>query len=942
MAVESKVFDGAQAKPPSVLDENGEMAKNYDFKSVEEALYAWWLQKGYMKPDMKAQKPAYTIPMPPPNVTGYLHMGHALFVALQDILARFWRMRGHPTLWVPGTDHAGIATQLQVEKALLAEGTSRVEIGRDAFLKRVWEWKEEKGGYILKQMQRLGASADWSRERFTLEPDMSDAVAEAFVRLHEQGLVYRGDYMVNWSPNLQTAISDLEVEYAEEEGRLFYFRYDLADGSGHLPVATTRPETILGDTAVCVHPEDDRYKSFVGKEVKVPMSDRTIPVITDDYVDMDFGTGALKITPGHDTNDYEIGKRHDLPTINILNKDASLNENAGPYAGLDRFEAREKLWQDMEDAGIAIKAEKHMQRVPRSQRGGEVVEPLVSSQWFVRSKGMADQALEAVRTGETVIIPDRFEKTWNNWLENNRDWCVSRQLWWGHRIPVWYVNDQEDVYVVARNEAEALEKARKEHGDDVSLRQEDDVLDTWFSSGLWPFATLGWPKDEASEDSDYAKFYPTAVLETGYDILFFWVARMMMLGKQMTGKAPFKYVYLHGLVRDAQGRKMSKTTGNVIDPLETMDSFGADALRYSLTTGVTPGQDIPLSMEKIEANSNFANKLWNTGRFVKLSALRGVPDEQLASIAVETPMTAAELGELRLAERWAISQCHQMVDGVREALEKYNFGEAGRLVYVSLWDNYADWYIEASKTRLQGGQAERDPKSAQESRRALVYVLDLTLRALHPYMPFITEILWQQLPRAAGQEALMVASWPEVEGGKLPVDNEAIKGFESLQSLVRLVRNARAEYNVELGKKIPATIAVSNPEMQSIVSEEAAVVCSLAKIDPEAFSIETVSSSGEVPAALANEKTVHIVVAEGLEAWLPLSGMVDPKKELARLTKQLTKIQREADGLAKRVDSPGFLSKAPPELVEETRGQLQDKRDQMALIQKSLDELSAS
>jgi len=923
----SAVEDSTLCKPPSIL-EDGELAKQYDFARVEAPLYEWWEQQGYFKPNDKEGE-SYVLPMPPPNVTGRLHMGHAMFVALQDILARFHRMKGGPTLWLPGTDHAGIATQLLVERALAEEGTSRQELGREAFLERVWAWKEEKGGAITGQMRRLGASADWSRERFTLEPEMSAAVTEAFVTLHERGLIYKGDYMVNWSPHLQTAVSDLEVEYSEEEGKLYYFKYMLADpaeggGADHLPVATTRPETILGDTAVCVHPEDPRYKHLIGKTVVVPTQGREIPIIADEYVDMEFGTGALKITPGHDPNDYELGKKHALPTINIMNRDASINEAGGPYAGLDRFECRERLWADMGAAGLVLKADPHTQRVPRSQRGGEVIEPMVSTQWFCRMGGMAEKSLEAVRSGEIKIIPERFEKTWYNWLENIHDWCISRQLWWGHRIPVYYA-EGHDGYFVARSQEEAEAQAKAALGvDSVALRQDDDVLDTWFSSGLWPFATVGWPN---TESEDFKRFYPAKCLETGYDILFFWVARMVMMGIEFTGKAPFEVIYMHGLVRDASGQKMSKTKGNVIDPIDTLEKYGTDALRYSLVTGVTPGQDVPLSMEKVESNRNFANKLWNAGRFI-LGNLKDLPAEERAALAVRGPMSAEELAALPLPEQHIVSLCHELANDVTASLDAYNLGDAGSKIYQFLWDEYADWYIESSKTRMRTDQAAM-------ARRVLVYVFDTCLRLLHPFMPYVTEVLWQELPRAG--DALMVAPWPKPAGeAALPVAAGAVRRYRALQALVRAVRNARAEYNVDQGRKVEAAVQVADPVLRAELAAEAAALALLGRLDAEKLSV------GELTGASPyEEKAVRLVVQDGVEAYLPLAGMVDFAKEKKRLEKQLKKIEKELDGLDKRLNSSGFADKAPPEVLEATRQQAAEKREQVATIQASIKEIEA-
>jgi len=849
-------------------------------------------------------------------------------------------------LWLPGTDHAGIATQLQVEKALIAEGTTREEVGRDEFLKRTWQYKEEQGGHITRQLRSLGASADWTRERFTMDADLSEAVVEAFVRLHEKGLVYRGEYMVNWAPMLQTAVSDLEVEYSDEEGKLFYFKYMVEGGEEFLPVATTRPETIMGDTAVCVHPEDTRYKHLVGKKAIVPMSNgRTIPIIADEYVDMEFGTGALKITPGHDPNDYAIGKKFDLEIINIMNKDGSMNGEAGQYEGLDRFDCREKLWEDMEGDGLVIKVEPHQQRVPRSQRGGEVIEPLVSSQWFVKTEGMGAKALKAVEDGDMKIVPQRFEKIWNNWLTDIHDWCVSRQLWWGHRIPVWYIGESgESEYIVARNEGEARKQAvEKGHPEDVILRQEEDVLDTWFSSGLWPFATVGWPFTEGEEDSDLARFYPGTCLETGYDILFFWVARMAMMGLELTGKAPFDVIYLHGLVRAADGSKMSKTKGNVVDPLDTVAEYGADSLRYSLVTGVTPGQDIPLNMEKIEANRNFANKLWNCCKFVTDNALKGADEEEMKTLGVNGPIGKEEFEKLSLPERYIVSKCHSLVASVTSDIENYQLGAAGSKVYEFLWDEFADWYIEISKTRLYEGAGGGGEEEAKAARRVLVYILDTSLRLLHPYMPYVTEQLWHHIPRPSATEdqvahALMLADWPQMDDEvPLTTSEEAVSSFESFQALTRSIRNARAEYNVEPGKRISATI-VAKGSLKDEISAEVKSLVALAKLDPEQV-IVVEAGSDEAKAAAAVE-SVQLVVQDGVEAYLPLSGLIDPVKERKRLEKQSEKIEKEIQKLAGRLQSKGFVDKAPAAVVDKAKNELAELEDQAAKIKSSLEALS--
>ena len=711
-------------------------------------------------------------------------------------------------------------------------------------------------------------------------------------------------------------------------------------------MATTRPETICGDTAVCVHPDDERYKHLIGKKVIVPRSDgRSIPVIADEYVDMEFGTGALKITPGHDPNDYEIGKKFDLPIINIMNKDGSMNANAGPYENLDRFDCREKLWRDMEEDGLVIKVDPHTQRVPRSQRGGEIIEPLVSSQWFVKTEGMGAKALAAVQNGDIKIVPQRFDKTWSNWLTDIHDWCVSRQLWWGHRIPVWYVGETGDKeYVVARNENEARQKAVElGHPSDVLLRQDEDVLDTWFSSGLWPFATVGWPQNEGVEDSDLSRFYPSTCLETGYDILFFWVARMVMMGLELTGESPFQVIYLHGLVRAADGTKMSKTKGNVIDPIDTVVEYGADSLRYSLVTGNTPGQDVPLNMEKIETNRNFANKLWNCCKFVTGNALKDMQEEELQNLGVTGPMGKEEFDALLLPERYIVSKCHSLVDSVTNDLEKYQLGAAGSKVYEFLWDEYADWYIEISKTRLYEGAGGGDVNEAHAARRVLVYILDTSLRLLHPYMPFVTEQLWHHLPRAVSDEnraanALMLSDWPQMDDSSPLITSEtAVSQFECFQALTRKIRNARAEYNVEPGKRISAVVVASGVVLEVLKTEIKSLVA-LARLDPEQVLI--VEANSDEARNAMQQDSVHLVVQDGVDAYLPMSGLIDPVKERLRLQKQNEKLAIEIKKLSSRLESAGFTDKAPPDVVAKAKSELAELQEQAAKVQSSLSALS--
>jgi valyl-tRNA synthetase len=892
-----------------------ELPKTYDFSETEDRLYQWWWDSGYFKPANDPNNPdfdpdiePFVISIPPANVTGSLHLGHAMFVSLEDLMIRYHRMKGEPTLWVPGVDHAGIATQLQIEKMLRQQGTSRHEVGREKFLEYAWEWKEKYGGIITQQIRRLGASCDWSREHFTLDEGLSKAVREAFVSLYEKGWIYRGPRMINWSPGLQTAVSDLEVEYSQEPGKLYYFRYMIADSDEFIPVATTRPETILGDTAVAVHPEDDRFVNLVGKKALVPILGREIPVIADEYVDREFGTGALKITPAHDPNDYDIGMRHDLEFINVLNKDATINENGGPYEGLDRFDCREKLWADMEDAGLTLKVEPYILKVPRSQRGGEIVEPIISTQWFVDVQEMAEAALKVVREGQIEIIPERFKKVYNNWMENIRDWCISRQLWWGHRIPVWYCEECGGV-TVAREDPDVCE-----HCGSPKLKQDPDVLDTWFSSGLWPFSTLGWP--EQTPDLDY--FYPTSVMETGYDILFFWVARMIMAGLEFTGEIPFHTVYLHGLIRDENGQKMSKTKNNVIDPLEVMDDLGTDALRFTLLVGSTPGNDMNLSLDKVEANRNFANKLWNAGRFI-IHNLQNMPSSPEGE------------PEWTLADSWIWARHKQLRKTVNRLFESYQFGEAGRQIYDFFWTEFADWYVEISKDQIAEG-GDRAFYTVQN----LVRIFDTCLRFLHPFTPFVTEELWVHLkatsqevsnqvePQEGWSDALIIAQWPEPLGmdGR---EEKAIEDFTLIQEMVRAIRNIRAEYKVQPGHMIACMISAGGK--QDVIQSQQQTFVSLAGVDPEALTI--VDKPIE-----PSEDHVTLVVTP-VEITLPLAGLVDVEAERERLEKELVEAQSQIDRLEKLLASP-FADKAPPDVVQKERVKLATYKETAERIHQQL------
>jgi valyl-tRNA synthetase len=885
------------------MSEN-ELPKAYDFKSTEPRIYAMWEQGGYFKPSNDPNLPGFdpdrkpfVISIPPPNVTGELHLGHVLFVAMEDLMIRYHRMKGIPSLWVPGSDHAGIATQSQVEKMLRKEGTSREQVGREEFERRTWEWKHKYGGIITNQIRRIGASCDWDRERFTLDEGLSRAVREAFVRLYEKGLIYRGPRLINWSPGLKTAVSDLEVEYSEEAGTLYYFKYMLADSNSgeFIPVATTRPETILADTAVAVHPDDERYRAFIGRQVLVPILGRSIPVIADEYVTREFGSGALKITPGHDPNDYEIGLRHDLPVLSMLDNAARVTEVGGPYQGLDRFECRTKIWADMGAAGLTLKEQPHMLNVPRSQRGGEIIEPMISTQWFVKIQPLADAAIEAVRDGRIRILPERFEKVYFNWLENIKDWCISRQLWWGHRIPVWYCGECTTQICTREDPSECPQCGS------TQLAQDEDVLDTWFSSGLWPFSTLGWPE----ETPDYKYFYPTTMMETGYDILFFWVARMIMDGLEFTGKVPFETVYLHGLIRDETGRKMSKSYGNNIDPLPVMEDLGTDALRFTMLVGSTPGNDTSLSLKKVESNRNFANKIWNASRFV-LNAITSLPKD--------SPFPTGQ--DWTLADSWIWARLQNLVREVERLFQTYQYGEAGRQVYEFFWNEFADWYVEAAKLQLGKGDA-----LAYQTAETLARVLDICLRLLHPFTPFVTEELWGHLRRALldsplkaicddWSEVLIIARWPEPrpeEGWE--AEHQA--DFSLVQELVRSIRNLRAENNVKANRRIPATLV--GGDLTPLLREQADLIASLAYLDAGKLNIYE---------SLVDKPQDCIVGVTGsIEVYLPLAGLVDLAEERSRLEKELAQTISQVERLVALLGSD-FAQKAPEAVVTREREKL--------------------
>ena len=888
-----------------------ELPKAYDFKSTEPRIYEMWETGGYFQPWNDPNKPGFdpnvkpfVISIPPPNVTGELHLGHAMFVSMEDLMIRYHRMKGIPALWVPGTDHAGIATQLMVERDLLKnEEVTREELGREEFVKRTWEWKRKYGGIITTQIRRLGASCDWSRERFTLDEGLSRAVREAFVRLYEKRLIYRGPRLINWSPGLKTAVSDLEVEYSEEEATLYYFRYKLKDSDEFIPVATIRPETILGDTAVAVHPDDERYKKYIGRQVVVPILQREIPVIADDYVSMEFGTGALKITPGHDPNDYAIAQRHNLPIISVLDISAKVNENGGPYKGQDRFEARKNMWADMKKAGLVIKTEPYRTTIPRSQRGGEIVEPMISTQWFVTIEPLAQAALQAVRDGRIKIVPERFEKTYFNWLDASRikDWCISRQLWWGHRIPVWYCPDGH-MTTGRKDPTQCGTCGSKD------IHQDEDVLDTWFSSGLWPFSTLGWPK----ETSDLKYFYPTSYMETGYDILFFWVARMIMMGLEFTGEAPFHTVYLHGLIRDEHGRKMSKTYGNVIDPLIVMDDFGTDALRFTLLVGSSPGNDTSLSVKKVEANRNFANKIWNVGRFV-VTAIASLEDER--STTDNGQLSMVDRQKWSLADSWIQARLRQLVRDVERLFQTFQYGEAGRQIYEFLWSDFADWYVEIAKGQMQNEEGKA------RTVEVLAHVFDTALRLLHPFTPFVTEELWGHLREAIQNSslfplatdwpnALIVAKWPEPSELE-DWEETKITDFTLVQEIVRSIRNLRAERSITPSKHLAVTIAAGSKV--DLLREQSQVLVALAGLRETELVIEE-SLTGKPGDSVA-------LVVGSVEIYLPLAGMVDLAEEKARLEKELKEAESHIERLEKLL-AGDFANKAPAHLVAKEREKL--------------------
>ena len=868
-----------------------ELNKVYEPSQVEDRIYKFWLDGNMFRADPDPEKEPYCIVMPPPNITGQLHMGHALDNTLQDILIRWKRMSGYSALWVPGTDHASIATEAKIVEQMRKEGISKDDIGRDGFLERAWEWKKQYGGRIVSQLKKIGSSCDWSRERFTMDEGCTKAVKDVFVKYYEKGYIYRGERIINWCPHCKTSISNAEVEYEDQAGHFWHLRYPLTDGSGYVELATTRPETLLGDTAIAVNPKDERYKDIVGKTVLLPLVNREIPVVADSYVDMEFGTGVVKITPAHDPNDFEVGARHDLPIINVLTEDAKIVEDYPAYAGMDRYEARKKIVEDLEKGGFLVRVEDHEHNVGTCYRCGTTVEPRVSLQWFVKMKELAKPAIEAVRTGETKFIPARFDKNYYHWMEDIRDWCVSRQLWWGHRIPAFYCDDCGEMVVTRENSA-VCPKCGKQ------MRQDPDTLDTWFSSALWPFSTLGWP--EQTKELEY--YYPTNTLVTGYDIITFWVSRMMVAGMEHMHQKPFSTVLIHGLVRDAQGRKMSKSLGNGIDPLEIIDNYGADALRFMLATGNSPGNDMRFMEEKVKASRNFANKIWNAARFIMMNLPEGFKAEKLPE-------------KLNVEDKWVVSKFNTLAKEVGDNLDKFELGVAVQKLYDFIWDVYCDWYIELTKPRIAaGGETEAI------AQQVLVWVMKGMLKLLHPFMPFITEEIWQALVNDG--TAIMLQQFPVYDEKLQYTEDEAM--FEKIIAGIKGIRNCRGEMNVPPSKKAKLFIETAQKDVFS----------------QGRMFFERLAYASEVNISeKVEEKDCVTVVTDSARFFIPLSDIIDVEKETARLNKDKAKIQKDIDFLSKKLSNQGFIAKAPAALIEAEKIKLAKAEEKMAKISESLDSL---
>ncbi len=870
------------------MTEEKNLSKKYNPQEVEAGRYEKWLEQDLFKPSGDQKVKPYSIVIPPPNVTGKLHLGHAWDTTLQDMLIRQKRMQGFDTLWLPGMDHAGIATQAKVEEKLRQQGISRYDLGREKFVDQVWEWKEEYASHIREQWAKMGLSLDYSRERFTLDDGLSEAVRKVFVTLYEKGLIYRGEYIINWDPQARTALSDIEVIHKEIEGAFYHMSYELADGSGVVEIATTRPETMLGDTAIAVHPEDERYQALIGKKVILPLVNKEIPVIADTYVDMEFGTGVVKITPAHDPNDFEVGNRHDLPRVNVMNENGTMNDLAGKYAGMDRFEARKAIVSDLKEIGRLIKIEKMIHNVGHSERTGVVIEPRLSTQWFVKMAPLAEKAMKNQETDDAVeFFPPRFNQTFLRWMENVHDWVISRQLWWGHQIPAWYHKETGEMYVGM----EAPENSEE-------WVQDPDVLDTWFSSALWPFSTMGWPDENSA---DYQRYFPTSTLVTGYDIIFFWVSRMIFQSLEFTDRRPFENVLIHGLIRDEQGRKMSKSLGNGIDPMEVIEKYGADALRWFLSNGSAPGQDVRFSYEKMDAAWNFINKIWNASRFVIMNS-EGMTVEDITLT-----------GEKTVADRWILTRLNETIAKVTELFDHFEFGEAGRQLYNFIWDDFCDWYIEMSKEVLYGD----DAVSKQTTQSILVHTLDQILRLLHPIMPFVTEEIWQHIPHQG--TSLVVADYPVVH----PEFNDetASKGMEVLKELIRSVRNIRSEVNTPLSKPITLMIKINDPKIGQFLTENTSYIERFCNPEELTISSEIVAPDLAMSAVLT-----------GAEIFLPLAGLINIEEEIKRLEKELAKWTDEVKRVQGKLGNERFVANAPAEVVEAERAKEKDYLDKQAAV----------
>ena len=878
------------------------LSKTYNPKDFEDRLYKYWSDNGYFKAHVDKSKKPYTIMMPPPNVTGSLHMGHALNNTIQDILIRWKRMDGYEALWLPGTDHASISTEAKVVEKIKSEGKSKEELGRERFLEEDWDWTHKYGGTIKNQLKKLGVSCDWSRDRFTLDEGLSNAVEEVFIKLYEKGLIYRGDRIINWCPNCRTAISDAEVEHEDSEGHIWYIRYPIKDSNDYIAIATTRPETMLGDLAIAVNPEDKRYKDLIGKVAILPLMNREIPIIADEYVEMEFGTGAVKITPSHDPNDFEVGARHELGQCIIMSEDGSINSEGGEYQGLERYEARKKIVEDLEKQGYLIEIKDHQNAVGHCERCNTVVEPLISKQWFVKMEPLAKPALEAYRKGEVNFIPERFGKIYTNWLENIKDWCISRQLWWGHRLPVYYCDDCNEI-IVSRTKPEKCNKCNS-----TNLHQDTDTLDTWFSSALWPFSTLGWP--EKTEDLEY--FFPTDVLITGYDIIFFWVVRMVFSSIEQMGEVPFKDVFLTGLVRDSQGRKMSKSLGNGIDPLEVIDEYGADALRFTLVTGNTPGNDMRFYLERVEANRNFANKLWNATRFVLMNLEEEIIEHEL------------NLENLEEEDKWILSRLNTVIKDVTENLDRYEIGMAAQKIYDFIWDEYCDWYIEMVKSRLYGD----DKESKEVAEKVLLAVLKDILKLLHPFMPYITEEIWQHLPKT--ENPLIISQWPKYRDDlHFP---KAETRIEFIMTGIKGIRNARAEMNIVPSRKSTVIFVTEDEGIKDIINYGKRYFINLASAEK----IEILDNKTNI-----GDDNISVVLSK-CEVFLPLKDLIDFDKEIERLEKEREKLEGELKRVKGKLANEGFISKAPEKVVAEEREKQKRYEEMMEKVLERLENIKSN